>query len=179
MDIAEKVVLTDQDEAPIPFAGVYAYWMDKHGQAWAPSLSKFRLDELESRILPWSIIVDVEPNAGDFLYRFWGSQRTTLIGVEMTGKRVSDIPDANMRKGNLQEYLEVQKLKKPLLCNTPVTTKPGIEVTFQSIRLPLTNDGVNVTHIYSAINYEQISAAHYRYYGTNPEDGLSRLNHNR
>ena len=166
MGAGEKIILTDDDEVPVPFVGVYAYWMDRRGKTWAPSLSKFRLDELESRILPWPIIVDVEPSTRDFLYRFWGSQRTTLIGIEMTGKRVSDIPDAHMREGNLQEYLEVQKLKKPLLCITPVTTKPGIEVMFQSIRLPLTNDGIDATHIYSAVNYEQISAAHYEYYGT-------------
>ena len=168
MVAAEKIVLTDHDEAPAPFVGVYAYWMDKRGKTWAPSLSKFRLDDLDSRILPWSIIVDVEPNARNFIYRFWGSQRTNLIGVEMTGKKVSEIPDASMREGNLQEYLEVQKLKKPLLCNTPVTTKAGSQVTFQSIRLPLTNDEVDVTHIFSAINYIQISAAHYDYYGTSP-----------
>ena len=73
-----------------------------------------------------------------------------------------------MREGNIKEYLEVHKLKKPLLCNSPVTTKAGSEVTFQSIRLPLTNGGIDVTHIYSAINYELISAAHYEYLGTKP-----------
>ena len=166
---AEKIVLTDDHDVPAPFVGVYAYWMDTRGLAWAPSMSNFRLDELEGLILPWSIIVDVEPNTGDFLYRFWGTKRTTLIGVDMTGKRASDIPNAYMREGNIKEYLEVHKLKKPLLCNASVTTKTGIAVTFQSIRLPLTNGGIDVTHIYSAINYELISAAHYEYLGTKPE----------
>ena len=73
-----------------------------------------------------------------------------------------------MREGNIKEYLEVQRLKKPLLCQTPVTKKSGIEVTFQSIRLPLTDDMESVSHIYSAVNYQQISAAHYEYFGTTP-----------
>ncbi len=140
-------------------------------------MSKFRLDELESSILPWSIIVDVQPKLREFTFRFWGTKRTTLIGVEMTGKSVSEIQDTNMREGNIKEYLEVQKLKKPLLFNTPVTTKSGIELTFQSIRLPLTDDGIDVSHIYSAINYEQVSAPHYNYFGTNPAPGNSGLNH--
>ena len=169
MTETDKIILTDDDEVPDPFGGVYAYWMEKRGQAWAPLLSDFRLDELESRILPWSIIVDVKPNPLEFIYRFWGSQRTALIGAEMTGKKLSEIPNAFMREGNIKEYLEVHKLKKPLLCNTPVTTKPGSEVMFQSIRLPLTDDENDVSHIYSAINYKQISAAHYEYYGTNPK----------
>jgi len=165
---AEKIILTDDHDVPAPFVGVYAYWMDTRGIAWAPSMSNFRLDELESLILPWSIIVDVEPNAGDFLYTFWSSQWTTLTGVEMTLKMVSDLPDAYMREGYIKDYLKVHKLKKPLLCNSPVTTKIGSEVTFQSIHLPLTDDEINVTHIYSAINYELISAAHYEYLGTKP-----------
>ena len=59
MTETDRIILTDDDEVPDPFGGVYAYWMEKRGQAWAPLLSDFRLDELESRILPWSIIVDV------------------------------------------------------------------------------------------------------------------------
>lgn len=170
MSDADTIILTNDNDVPDPFGGVYALWMEKRGQDWAPSLSDFRLDDLGARILPWSIIVDVQPNADDFLYRFWGSKRTTLIGVEMTGKFASEITDPFMREGNIKEYLEVQKLKKPLLCNTPVTRKSGVEMTIQSIRLPLTNDGIDVTHIYSAINYNQISPAHYKYFGTSPLD---------
>ena len=168
MTEADQIILTDDDEVPDPFGGVYAYWMDKREQAWAPSLSNFRLDELESKILPWSIIVDIQLNPLEFIFRFWGSQRTLLIGTEMTGKKVSDIPDDHMREGNTKEYLDIQRLKKPLLCNTPITRKSGVWLTFQSIRLPLTDDLKNLSHIFSAVNYEQISAAHYQFYGTQP-----------
>ena len=88
--------------------------------------------------------------------------------MEMTGKKVSDILDTLIREGNTKEYLDVYKLKKPLLCNTPVTRKSRISVTFQSIRLPLTDDSKEFSHIYSAVNYDQISMAHYEYYGTKP-----------
>ena len=74
-----------------------------------------------------------------------------------------------MREGNFKEYHEVYELKKPLLCNTPVTNKIGIEVTFQSIRLPLSNERGDYSHIFSAMNYEQISASHFDYFGTNPK----------
>ena len=39
---------------------------------------------------------------------------------------------------------------------------------FQSIRLPLTDDSKEISHIYSAVNYDHISMAHYEYYGTKP-----------
>lgn len=168
MPEAKNFILSDDDGVPAPFAGVFAYWKEKRGEAWAPTLSKFHLDELEAKIIPWSIIADIQPNPFELIYRFWGSKRTTLIGHEMTGKKVSEIPNSYMREGNFKEYQEVYKFKKPMLCNTPVTNKIGIEVTFQSIRLPLSNDGGDFSHIYSAMNYEQISASHYDYFGTNP-----------
>jgi hypothetical protein len=52
MTVADKIILTDEDEVPTPFDGVYAYWREKLDQAWAPSLANFRLDEFESKILP-------------------------------------------------------------------------------------------------------------------------------
>ena len=112
MTETEKIILTDDAEVPEPFGGVYAYWMEKRDRGWAPSLSNFRLDQLESQILPWSIIIDIYPNPVESIYRFWGSKRTELIGKEMTGKTLSNIPDIHMREGNIKEYLEVQRLKK-------------------------------------------------------------------
>jgi hypothetical protein len=165
----KNFVLSDDDEIPVPFAGVYSYWLDKRGEAWAPSMSNFHLDDLEAKILPWSVIVDIQPNPFELTYRFWGTKRTALIDKDMTGKKVSDIPSSYMREGNFKEYHEVYELKKPLLCNTPVANKIGIEVMFQSIRLPLSNERGDYSHIFSAMNYEQFSASHFDYFGTNPK----------
>ena len=83
----KNFVLSDDDEIPVPFAGVYSYWLDKRGEAWAPSMSNFHLDDLEAKILPWSVIVDIQPNPFELTYRFWGTKRTALIDKDMTGKR--------------------------------------------------------------------------------------------
>ncbi|MEK9722789.1 MAG: hypothetical protein VW405_04805 [Rhodospirillaceae bacterium] len=57
----------------------------------------FHLDELEPAVLPWAIVVDVEDDGADFRYRFWGTERTNLIGAEMSGRRRSELRVQSMR----------------------------------------------------------------------------------
>ena len=162
------LVASDVVSIPSTLAGAYTYWSSliPSGEVM-PAFKNFRLDDLEPRILPWSILMDVKIAPLVLTYRFWGTERTKLIGMEMTGKSTADIPTTFMRESNIREYNEVVTLQKPLLCQTPVVTSSGRQVTFQSIRLPIC-DGQNntVTHIYSAMNYKQITEASYEYYGT-------------
>ena len=161
-------VVSDAASIPSALASAYTYWLSiiPSGDVM-PTFKDFRLDDLEPPILPWSILVDVKTSPLDITYRFWGTERTKLIGKEMTGKSMLDIPTSYMRDSNIREYTEVVNLQKPLLCQTPVVTSSGRQVTFQSIRLPLRDhqDG-RIAHIYSAMNYEQITEASYEYFGT-------------
>ena len=164
----ERQILFENDLVSAPFAEVFAYWLRRRGSAIAPTLAQFKLHELPADILPWSIIADVGPAGRDFKYRFWGTERVYLIDAEMTGKWVSEIENAHMREANLNEYKEALAIRKPILCNTPVVTGSGREAVFQSLRMPLSDDGKTVSHIYSAMNYTQMSATHYEFYGTDP-----------
>lgn len=168
MDGSERdsIVLTASDTVGKPFTEVFAYWLSKRGDAWAPRLSDFRLDDLPPRVVPWSVLVDVGDREGDFLYRFWGTERRNLIGYELTGKSLSDIPDAFMRNGNVREYKHVVATRMPLLCQTPVTTSTGREAVFETMRLPLSQNGVSVTHIYSLVNFLELRRGHYELFGT-------------
>ncbi len=168
------IILVNTKQVPDTFAEVYDYWELQRGPAWAPTWSDFRLDELPFPILPWSIVVDVEANSTEFLYRFWGTQRTKLIGKDMTGETSSSIPNSFMREGNIKEYLEVCNQKKPMLFDTPVVKESGLRATFQSIRLPLSDDGKSVSKIFSALNYQLVSEAHYEFYDTGPRKAGSQ-----
>ncbi len=169
MNMTDTAVVTEMDQLPPPFRGTFTHWSDQRNSIWAPAWRDFHLDQLEPAILPWSIVVDVETGALDFRYRFWGTERTVLIGAEMTGRKISDIDNPQMRDGNMLEYQEVCRRRQPLLCETPVVTGSGRQAVFQSLRLPLSDDTKTVTHVFSAINYEQLSTAHYEVYGTVPQ----------
>jgi hypothetical protein len=166
MTLTDVVILTPEDPPPQPFIGIFHLWNDARGKRDAPEWPDFKLENIETRLIPWTVVVDVLPGANDFRYRFWGTARANLIGVEMAGKNASDIPDQHMRESNIQEYKSVCELKKPELCQTPVTTTTGRRVVFQSIRLPFIDNTGTVSNIISSMNFEQISAEHYKYYGT-------------
>jgi len=146
----------------------------RHDVVATQQTSDFRLDELPFPILPWSIVVDVETNSTEFLFRFWGTMRTNLIGKDMTGETSSSIQNSFMREGNIKEYLEICNQKKPMLFDTPVVKESGLRATFQSIRLPLSDDGKSVSKIFSALNYQLVSEAHFEFYGTEPRNAGSQ-----
>lgn len=161
-----SVVLEPGYPLGVPFKPVFDAWLEKRGEKWAPSLYQFRLEDLPAPMLPWSVLVDVGPETGELSYRFWGSERCTLIGLELTGKTLADIPDPVMREGNIAEYETIRRLKQPLLCKTPIRTAGGVSAVFESMRLPISNDGENVTQIYSALNYMDLGRQHYDVFGT-------------
>jgi hypothetical protein len=173
MAASKSVTLTAADQAPGPLADVHAYWDELRGEAWAPKWSDFHLYELPPKILPWSIVVDVDSTTMDFRYRFWGTERARLIGQELTGKRVSDIANEYMRDANMAQYVETLELKVPMLFETPVVKESEIPIVVTSIRLPLSEDGESISNIFSAVNHEELSAGHYAGFGTEiPSGGL-------
>lgn len=165
-DPITNVMLHCGDTVKEPFSAVFAYWCERCDGAYAPALKHFHLDDLPPAILAWSVLVDVKPDEDDFVYRFWGSERRDLIGIELTGKSARGIPDAYMRDGNLREYRNIVATKRPVLCQTPITTTGGRAVVFETMRLPLSDDGINVAHIYSALNYLDLERPHYEFFGT-------------
>lgn len=149
-----------------PFTGTFAHWNGLRGGEWAPAADDFFIDSLDPGIIPWSVLIDVDPSAHVFSSRFWGTERARLIGAEMTGKSVADIPDHKIREGNISEYKQVVRERQPMLFETPVTTKSGSELRFQSIRLPLAGADGALRRIFSVLNYEAVIRRHYEHYGT-------------
>lgn len=161
------LVITTAEALPAPFIAVYEYWSNLMvPPAIMPRHESFRLDDLASRLIPWSVLVDVSTDQTEFVFRFWGTERARLIGAELTGKTTEDIPTSFMRDANIAEYRDVVAQKRPMLCKTPVTTKSGRQAIFQSIRLPLADERGTVARVFSAMDYEQISDASYEFFGT-------------
>lgn len=166
LSLTDVVVKPLVGTAPEPFQEVFAYWDELRDGAWAPLAGDFFIDALPPPIIPWSVLIDVDPSGQTYIYRFWGTQRVRLIGAEMTGKSVADIGDRTMREGNVAEYDRIARERKPMLFETPVTTKSGSILSFESIRLPLRDADDGLTRIYSAMNHLAVTRRHYEHYGT-------------
>ncbi len=163
--------LKELKNVPPVFDDVFSYWNQKKASNFAPKWSDFHMDQLPYVLLPWSVVVDVLTDPTDFYFRYWGTKRVSLIGKDMTGKRASDITNSYMREANIEEYIGICERKKPMLFETPIVKKNGLGSTVPSLRLPFSDDGLTVTHIFSAMDYDTISTVHYEIFGT--ESGIN------
>jgi len=157
---------------PVILKTVFELWNTLAKHPDLPLERDFSLEDIPSKLLPWSVLVDVQEDPLDFKFRFWGTERTNLIGAEMTGKFLSDITAGAMREGNRLEYEAVYNHPQAVICHTPIIQRSGLLSTRTSIRLPLSKDGTRVSRIFSAIDPDSITKDHYDYYGTVPRRGL-------
>jgi len=169
MTQSEIIEIDANTDMPDNFRGVYEVWNALPKTPDLPLESGFSLEFVSPRLLPWSVLVDVENDPLDFRFRFWGTERTSLIGAEMTGKRLSDIAAETMRQGNRDEYEDVVRRRAAVLCHTPIVTRTGLNASRMSIRLPFSNDGKTVSRIFSAVDPDSINDEHYAFYGTLPK----------
>lgn len=166
----EIIIIEDKMQLLPVFSGVYELWEEASVDGKLPNVSNFKLDELPIKILPWSIVADVitENDQISYKFRFWGTQRASLIGYDMTGKFLSEIESSHMREGNTREYDFVREQKAPILCPTPIVTSSGRAIAMNSIRLPLADDNGVVTRVFSALDPDSVTSEHYAHFGTDP-----------
>lgn len=164
------IIIDDQTPMSPLFSEAYHLWQGlPRAGAFAQS-SEFHLDALPAKLLPWCIVADVisEGDRNDFKFRFWGTQRASLIGYDLTGKCISDVQAEHMREGNMREYEKIIEIGAPILCCTPIVTSTGRSIHLTSIRLPLSDDGNQVTRVFSALDPESVTSDHYAHFGTDP-----------
>ena len=172
MQKTEIIDIDQTSDMPEILKGMYEVWASFPKSPDLPLAAAFSLEMVPPKLLPWSVLVDVEDDPLDFRFRFWGTERTNLIGAEMSGKLLSGIAEKTMREGNRYEYEDVVKRGKAVLCNTPIVTRTGINSSRPSIRLPFSNDGRRVSRVFSAVDPASINDDHYAYYGTVPKRGI-------
>ncbi len=163
------IKIEDASDLPESLRNVFRVWDSLPKQGHSPLVEHFNLEIIPLKILPWSVVVDVLEEPGDFLFRFFGTERVQLIGVELTGKHLAQIPDEYMREGNRVEYNRVCENAEPVLCRTPFTTPSGLSSVRLSVRLPMIDNTGKVKMIYSAMDPESLTDADYQFFGTQPK----------
>ncbi|MET4697855.1 hypothetical protein ABIE65_000872 [Constrictibacter sp. MBR-5] len=117
---------------------LHALWLSKRGSGAVPLRRAFDVIELR----PWLgflCLVDIEEQGRDFRYRIFGTRIASLIGCELTGRRLSEI-DGGLRDGLRPGYVEVAR------SGAPATFTPALHEAWRTIRLselvlPLSRDG--------------------------------------
>lgn len=64
------------------FKELYSYWNSRRDGAFAPAWARFDWTCLPPQLIPRCAVVDVKRNPLDFVYRFWGTRRTSVQGAD-------------------------------------------------------------------------------------------------
>lgn len=170
--IAETDIIIIEDDTSLTplFSDAYELWKNAERSGPYAKVSGFHLDALPPKLLPWAIVADVlsEGEEPDLRFRFWGTQRASLIGYDLTGKTMSDVQAEDMREGNMREYVKMIELGVPILCCTPIVTSTGRSIHLTSLRLPLSEDGTRISRVFSALEPNSVTSDHYAHFGTDP-----------
>lgn len=147
------------DRVEIPeIVDFIAHWDALRHDALAPSWAQFDLMDLDPSWVPYLVVADVVHDPLDFIVRFWGTGHVTRKGVDKTGKSVNAAPDFRGRAA-YNEYQWVVENKEPLASRSMVNLHEFSNMLpFEQVqvRLPLSDDGVNVHHVISLAVWEKV-----------------------
>lgn len=132
-------------------APILAYWQELVPDgAIVPSWSQFDLMKIPLPYLPYCAVADYDAEATTFSYRFWGTQLTETFGHDFTGKSFTSLP-VRFRTVSIRTYSAVVARKKPVLVNFAIGESTVPLQFSQALRLPLSNDGTNVSNILTVL----------------------------
>lgn len=121
-----------------------------------PRWSDFKLHKLPVDFIPYMAVTDVDNAAKTFTYRFWGTGHTALKGVDMTGRKVSEIAAPALACIGQRQYETVLAARRPLIfVHALKAYSPWKDEIQVAARVPLSEDGVTVDKVVSFSNYQE------------------------
>ena len=136
-----------------------AYWIEKRGSRSMPRKRDIDPIEISPRILPNLQIIEVINRGARFRYRLVGSASVDAFGSDYTG-RYPDEMFSDDRLNFIQSiYRKVCATKIPLFSLNRYHTPKNIDLFAYRIYMPLSEDGIDASHIFGALRYESGSVA--------------------
>lgn len=125
---------------------MYEHWLELRGGRVLPFRSDFDPARIK-RHLPSIMLVDVQWEPLDFVYRLVGTREAETRGYDPTGRRVADAFFANSAEHALDNYRYVA-MEKSVLYDCESVSVPGNRyVGDESVFLPFTLGGERVDQI--------------------------------
>lgn len=133
------------------------YWQTLKGDRIGPQWQEFDLLKLPLALLRTTVVVDCfeDENGTNFHYRYCGSGLRSIHTVELTGKTPDDMPIAALSQYVKSAFHQVQETKVPVFSVYGTYVVKGFDEFLQVARLPLSEDGKQVSSIISVISYLQ------------------------
>jgi hypothetical protein len=120
----------------------YHYWCGKCDGRTMPSRQDIAPEEMKS-YLPRVMLIDVQSEPRDFIYRVFGSVIAAAHGKEYTGKSARTLEPPGFAELIWQQYLDVVEAKAPRLHAIHLASG-GKYMNYQRLTMPLASDGETV-----------------------------------
>ncbi|MGJ3261475.1 MAG: hypothetical protein ACFE0S_17875 [Rhodospirillales bacterium] len=164
-EIAEILQSIEQEALVVPVTrailireqkDLFQYWTELRGRHFAPRWDAFEFDKAPPRLVPHFAAVEVGRDPLDFVFVHWGPGRVKMQRVDYTGKSLREFWPENIARKAIRENCEVLARRAPL-CIQPIKLKGEGADTFdyQLMRLPFSDDGVEITHILTSGLYDE------------------------
>jgi len=135
------------DSIPIEeFIGALAYWNELRGERIAPAWSDVSLMRLDFRVIPFTNVVDIDPDTMESHFRFWGTGLSQIFNGDFTSKTPADIPVAGIRNNGIYGYEKLIREKIPNCEVRDFILHSGRSARQAVLRLPLSDDGISINH---------------------------------
>lgn len=134
----------------------YAYWRKvTPAGAIGPAWGVFKLHELPAEAISHALVVDVFPDPLDFRYRYWGTAHVERKKIDRTGRKTSEEHPQGRGPMVASEYAAVVERRAPIVFSRMIEFPEGrLPLPQIALRLPLSQDGENVTGIASVTNWD-------------------------
>ena len=162
LEVSASKVNPDVALLPTDIAMVLRYWEKRRGDAFAPAWRDFDMSGFPAWVISLAVVVDILREPLDFVYRYWCPERTRLHGRDYTGASIFDVEPHEINDKVAAEYHALIEERAPLLFISRSQVDPdqadgkenAAPIRFKTFRLPLSDDGENVTHAF-AIEFDR------------------------
>jgi hypothetical protein len=142
-------------EHPV-LADILAYWHARRGTRAMPTRAEISPTDLRDH-LGWIVLVDVLPGFTDFRYRLIGTKVAHYFGADATGRTISEAfrPFGEDAVKSVQSvHRQAAEAKKPVRAHGDAAWLADGFDTFDSIFLPLSDDGETANMVLSAFTFD-------------------------
>lgn len=135
------------------FKLVLELWRQKRGGRIAPARADFDPAELKA-VLPRLLLLEVVPGEPlDFRYRLAGTASYDIHGLELTGRRISELEPPEFVAALHQDLIDLMQRPEPQLVRSDFTNREGNTRSITILRLPLSSDGRGIDMFMILQNY--------------------------
>lgn len=132
------------------------YWEQKRGTRPMPARANIKPSEMKQH-LGNVVLVDVLPGFGDFRYRTIGTRLSSYFAPDSTGKRISEVFGPfgeTVVNAMLAPYRKAARDQMVVHAWGASDWMGRAFLDFESIYMPLSDDGVTANMVLSAVTFE-------------------------